>query len=197
MLGLKELVDLGMAREIRCSNYATWRLAESDIQAETLRAPEFVSIQREYNVLKRGAESELVDACRHFQVTLIPYFPLASGLLRRGRLNGTERRQVGPTVRPAYLERITSILESLTQFAGDAQHSVGELAIAWLASQDVIGPVITSVRSAEQLRANAIACEWRLSLDEIAHINEITSTGEDVRTDDPFGRQSPPIAKSI
>jgi aryl-alcohol dehydrogenase-like predicted oxidoreductase len=196
MLALNELVDSGMTRAIGCSNYATWRLTESNLRAETVEASRFVSIQREYNLLKRGAEAELVDACCHLGVTLIPYFPLASGLLWRESLSGSERWQLGPVARPAQIERTVAVLSALSKFARESHHSLGELAIAWLVSQDVIGPVITGIRSGDQLRSNARAAEWQLSDEEMTIVNEISSTGDEIRTDDPFSRQKPPGAKT-
>ena len=192
MLGLNELVQAGMVREIGCSNYATWRLAESNLFASDATVAHFVSIQREYNLLKRSAESELVDACRHFDVSIIPYFPLASGLLWRGEFNGKERWPVSSAARQAHIKRAQSVMTALQGFANSAGHTLGQLAIAWLTAKDFTGPVITGVRSAEQLRANAAASEWRLSPDELAIVDEISSMGDEIRADDPFGRAAPP-----
>lgn len=195
MLGLAGLVELGMVRAVGCSNYASWRLVESNMVAKTVDAPGFISIQREYSLLNRGAESELAGACEHAGVALIPYFPLASGLLWRGEMTGNERFKLGPTAKPGHILRTKDLLADLSQFARDRQHSLGELAIAWLCAKEVVGPVITGVRSSEQLRANARASTWLLSPEEMTEINEISSTGDEVRADDPFGRLSAPIAK--
>jgi len=127
MEDLGELVKSGRARAIGCSNYAAWRLAKSNLHAEELSLPRFATIQREYNFLTRGAESELIDACRHYGVTLIPYFPLASGLLWRGTLLGKERFRASAISLPAQVKRAEAMLDRLQSFAKDSDHSLGEL----------------------------------------------------------------------
>lgn len=188
MVALDTLVRSGKVRAIGCSNYAAWRLVESNVRSSAMNTAGFVSIQREYNLLKRSAESECVDACRTFKVTLIPYFPLASGLLWRETVRGTERWKVGDVARPAYIDQVSRVLAGLAAFARDANHTLGELAIAWLASHDIVGPVITGIRDVDQLRANVLAANWRLSSEEMATVNALSSMGEEVRADDPFGK---------
>lgn len=194
---LADLVELGMVRAIGCSNYSSWRLVESNMCAQSVHAPAFVSIQREYSLLNRSAESELTGACERFGVSLIPYYPLASGLLWREKMNGDERFKLGAVAKPGHIARTKDVLSGLSQFARDRDHALGELAIAWLCAKEVVGPVITGVRSSEQLRANVRASAWQLTPEEMAKVNEISSTGDEVRADDPFGKLSAPVTKLI
>lgn len=189
MEALDDLVRAGKVLEVGCSNYAAWRLVESNLRADRLGVKGFVSIQREYNLLRRGAESELLSACETHGVSLIPYFPLASGLLWRGEVRGDERFRGGATASAAQRARASGVLTELAAFARDAGHSIGELAIAWLAAHGDVASIVVGVRSDDQLEEVARSTAWVLTEDEMAAVNDITSTGEEVRADDPFGRR--------
>jgi aryl-alcohol dehydrogenase-like predicted oxidoreductase len=127
----------------------------------------------EYSLVERAVEREMVPACLHFGVSLVPYFPLAGGFL-----TGKYARDVAPppstrfgraTQRSRFLSDANfDRLERWTSFAAERGRTVGELAIAWLLAHPVVPSVIAGATSAEQLGANAIAADWKLSADEVS-----------------------------
>jgi aryl-alcohol dehydrogenase-like predicted oxidoreductase len=177
---LTDLVRSGKVRYLGCSNYAGWRLAESIHLAREGGLGSYISAQNEYSLLKRDIEAELIPACRHYQVGILPYFPLASGVLtgkyRRGAEPPADTR-IGKA--PALRQRMMNdanlvIVEKLTEFTRRQGHSMLELAMSWLACQPQVTSVIAGAMSAEQVRQNANSAGWRLSADELAEIDRIT-----------------------
>ncbi len=118
-----------------------------------------------------------MPACDHFGVSLLPYFPLASGMLtgkyRRGEEPPEGTRLAawgggGGVTSDANFDRV----EALTAVAVERDHSVGELALAWLAAQPVVCSVIAGATSAEQVQANVTGLEWRLDAEDLAAVEE-------------------------
>jgi aryl-alcohol dehydrogenase-like predicted oxidoreductase len=128
----------------------------------------FVSEQSEYSWLKRGAEQELLPACREAGVAFIPYFPLASGLLtgkyRRGEPAPEGTRLHGRELEDEHLAQV----ERLDAFAQEHGASLLEVAVGGLAAVDGVVSVIAGATKPEQVRANAAAGAWRPSADELA-----------------------------
>ena len=123
-----------------------------------------------YNLLNRGIQAEVIPACQAHGLGVIPYFPLESGFLTgkykaggegRGRL--AESARAGEIMSPANFERIGA----LERFAVERGHTLLDLAFGWLLSQPVVGSVIASASTPEQVRANVAAAEWRLSAAEM------------------------------
>ncbi len=172
---MQELVREGLVRAIGCSNFSAAQLAEADELARASGGPRFVAVQNEYSLLEREAEDEVLPLARRLDVSFVPYFPLASGLLtgkyRRGepRPEGTrlERREIDG----AMFDRV----EALDAFARKRGHSLLDLAIAALASQPGIPSVIAGATSAEQVRANVAAAAWELSADELAELSRVAA----------------------
>jgi aryl-alcohol dehydrogenase-like predicted oxidoreductase len=172
---LGELISKGKVLYAGSSNFDGWQVADSAWIARERRLARFVSEQSEWNLLARGIERELVPACERFGVGIIPYSPLADGLLtgkyRRGERapEGTrlaEREDVPP-------DDVFDSLDSLEKFAADRGISLLHLAIAWLAAHPVVGTVIAGARHPEQARLNAEAASVELSADDLAAIDEI------------------------
>jgi aryl-alcohol dehydrogenase-like predicted oxidoreductase len=166
---LDELVKAGKIRYAGCSNLAAWELIESLWVSRTSGLVSFVSIQSKYNLLDRRIEEEVVPCCQAYNVSVIPWFPLAGGFLtgkhRRGQpfLPGTRF-----AAKPAFYSRIATddsydLLDKLETFARERGHTMAELAIAWLTSQPFIATVIAGVTKKEQISANAAAADWELS----------------------------------
>ena len=163
---LNQLVKAGKVREIGASNFTAAQISEADAAA-TAGAARFVSIQNEYSMLHREPEGEVIAECRRLGLALLPYFPLANGLLtgkyRPGKpLPKGSRGEDGwgPKV---FTEENLALIGKLTTFAETRAHTLLELAFAWLLAQRAVASVIAGASAAEQVKANAAAVTWKLS----------------------------------
>jgi aryl-alcohol dehydrogenase-like predicted oxidoreductase len=174
---LDDLVTEGKVRYIGHSNLAGWQIADAaHAAASTGRAP-FISAQNHWSLLERGAEREVVPAARHFGVGLLPFFPLANGLLtgkvRKGQGIPANSRLAEPRragyVTDAKLDKV----EALIAWGQDHGVSILEIAIGGLAAQPGCSSVIAGATSPEQVKANAAAGEWEPTQDQLAAIDKI------------------------
>jgi aryl-alcohol dehydrogenase-like predicted oxidoreductase len=176
----EDMIRQGKVRYIGCSNLPAWQVATAQWTAKDLKATPFVSAQDEYSLLVRDAEKELIPALNHYGMGLLPYFPLASGLLtgkyRRNapmpagaRLTNTQRL-AGRYLTDANWEKA----EKLADFAAAHGRTMVELAFSWLAAQPAISSVIAGATRPEQVEANVKAAEWALTADDLAAIDAIT-----------------------
>ncbi|MCX4695225.1 aldo/keto reductase [Streptomyces sp. NBC_01408] len=175
LAALTELVTEGKIRYIGHSNLTGWQLAEAAHVARETGAAPFVSAQNQWSLLERSAERELVPASLHYGVGVLPYFPLANGLLtgkiRRGAPVPPGSRLEG---RDAYLtEERLDVVEALAALADKHGRSVLELAIGWLSAQPGCASVIAGATSAEQVRANAAVADRPLEPELLAEIDGI------------------------
>ncbi|MEV6573960.1 aldo/keto reductase [Streptomyces sp. NPDC051577] len=183
LAALTELVTEGKVRYIGHSNLSGWQLTEAAHVAREIGAAPFVSAQNEWSLLQRSAERELVPAALHHGVGVLPYFPLANGLLtgkiRRGAPVPSGSRLEG---RDAYLtdERLDTV-EALAALAEKYERTVLELAIGWLCAQPGCASVIAGATSAEQVRANAAVADRPLEAALLAEIDAIGATGTGAR----------------
>lgn len=178
---LDDLVTSGKVRYVGCSNWASWQMSEAAWIAKTGGYAPFASCQDEYSLVMRGAEKELMPAARHLGMGLLPYFPLASGLLtgkyRRNapmpegaRLTKTER------LAERYLtDRNWQISEKLIDYAEARGHTALELAFSWLLAQAPVSSVIAGATKPEQLEQNAVAGGWKLTAEDLAEIDAISA----------------------
>ena len=175
---LDDLVRQGKVRYIGCSNFPAWQVVEAQWTARSCGLNAFVSCQDEYSLLVRHVvEPQLQPAMLQYGMGLLPFFPLASGLLtgkyRRNapmpagtRLANTQR------LADRYLtERNWGIAEKLGDFAEAHGHSLLELAFSWLLAQPPVASVIAGATKPEQLEQNVKAGGWRLSAEDLAEIN--------------------------
>lgn len=175
LAALTELVAEGKVRYIGHSNLSGWQLAEAAHTARETGAVPFVSAQNEWSLLERSAERELVPAARHYGLGVLPYFPLANGLLtgkiRRGAPVPAGSRLEG---RDSYLteERLDTV-EALAAIAEKHGRTVLELAIGWLSAQPGCASVIAGATSPEQVRANAAAGAQPLEAGLLAEIDAV------------------------
>ena len=167
---LDDLVSSGKVRYVGHSNFAAWQIADADWTARTEHLARPISAQMHYNLLTRGIAAEVIPACAAHGLGVIPYFPLESGFLTgkyvpgeagRGRLSESPR--AADVMTPSNFERIAAF----GGFAAEHGHSLLDLAIGWLLSQPIVGSVIASASTPEQVRANVAAAEWRLSQAEM------------------------------
>ncbi len=172
---LNELVTEGKVRYLGHSNFSGWQLADAaHLAAHNSRTP-FVSAQNHWSLLEREAEADIVPAARHFGLGVLPYFPLANGLLtgkvRQGQAIPTGTRLAG---REGYVtsEKLAKV-EALITWAQAHGVAVLDVAIGALAAQPGCSSVIAGATTPEQVKANAAAAEWVPSADEVAEIDRI------------------------
>jgi aryl-alcohol dehydrogenase-like predicted oxidoreductase len=175
LAALDDLVTEGKVRYIGSSNFSGWQIADADWIAKTQHQTRFISAQNHYSLLERDAEQEVIPSCAHRGVGLLPYFPLANGLLtgkyRRGQGAPQGTRLAG---RESELtDDVFDKIEALERFGEKHGHSLLEVAIAGLAAMPTIASVIAGATKPEQVRANAAAGEWELSPDELAELQSI------------------------
>jgi aryl-alcohol dehydrogenase-like predicted oxidoreductase len=175
---LNDLVVAGKVREIGNSNFSGAQIDEAaDVSARHGWAA-FVSVQNHLNVLERAPLADVIPACQRHRLGLLPYFPLASGLLtgkyRRGEdpPPGT-RLARGSRWAGVLSDQNFDIVERLTKFAASRERSLLELAFAWLIAQPTMASVIAGATKPEQVAANVAAAEWRLDADELAEIDAL------------------------
>jgi aryl-alcohol dehydrogenase-like predicted oxidoreductase len=176
LAALRELVTEGKVRYLGNSNFAGWRIAEAACLADRYGSAGFISAQNHWSLLERGAEAEVVPAARHFGLGVLPYFPLANGLLtgkiRRGRppKEGMRLAGRGDYVTEAKLE----IVEALAAWAEAHGVSLLEVAIGCLAEQPGCTSVIAGAMSPEQVKANAAAADWIPTAEERNEVDAIS-----------------------
>src|SRR5580700_7135362 len=172
---LHELVAEGKVRYIGHSNFSGWQIADAAHLAAAEGRTPFISSQNHWSLLERAAEAEVVPAARHFGLGVLPYFPLANGLL-----TGKVRRGVPPPegsrlagrrdyITDAKLDRV----EALAGWAGQHGVTILDVAIGGLAAQPGCSSVIAGATSPEQVKANAAAAEWIPAADELAELDRI------------------------
>ncbi|GAB4066761.1 aldo/keto reductase [Angustibacter speluncae] len=175
LAALHELVVEGKVRYVGSSNLAGWQVVDADWTARTSGLTPFVSAQNEYSLLDRSAEDELVPACEQVGVGLLPYFPLASGLLtgkyRRGEdaPGGTRLASRPERLAAADFDRI----EAIGRFADERGVSMLDVAIGGLAAQPAVASVIAGATTPEQVRANVAAGCWQPTADDLAALDEV------------------------
>jgi aryl-alcohol dehydrogenase-like predicted oxidoreductase len=179
LAALDDLVRAGKVRYLGSSNFAGWQLADAAWTARAGHLTPFVSAQNEYSWIHRGTESEIIPACERFGVGMLPYFPLASGLLT-GKYRRDEAPGAGTRLSlgqwSGYLARAPwDVIEGLDSFA--AKRSIGmiDVAIGGLAAKPAVASVIAGATTAEQVRLNAQAGAWVPTPEDLAELNEITA----------------------
>lgn len=180
---LDDLVRQGKVRYIGCSNYAPWQIVEAQLTARRMNAVPFISTQDEYSLVDRRVEGELIPAAKAYGLGLLPFYPLASGLLT-GKYERNRPMPEGARITESkmYTERYLTeanwkIVEELTAFAQRAGHTLLELAFSWLAAHPLVGSIIAGATKPEQVEQNVRAVEWKLSSEELAEVGRITNQG--------------------
>jgi len=178
------IVRSGKARYAGCSNYPAWRLARALGRSEALRLTKFVSSQPRYNLLFRQFERDLLPLCEEEGIAVIPYNPLAGGLLT-GKHKGSGAPPEGSrftlgTAGKMYTdrywhEREFAVLDTLGKLAKEAGTELTTLAVAWVLANPAITSAIIGASKPEQLKASVAAAEFKVDpalkakLDELTH----------------------------
>jgi len=178
---LDDLIRAGKVRYLGCSNFAGWQLCQALWTSRVNNLQSFVTVQPRYSLLDRRIERELVPCCQAYGVGVIPYSPLAGGFLtgkyRKGEELPADGRLSGPN--PAFGRIFSNAnwdkLAKFEAFAAERGHTVSELAIAWLLAKPWISTVIAGARKVEQISANVAAGEWKLTAEEVAEVDSISS----------------------
>ena len=172
---LDELVREGKVRYAGSSNYASWQVAEAEWVARSQHRARLISAQNHYSLLERDAEVDLVPACLHYGVGLLPYFPLANGLLtgkyKRGQPLPEGTRLAGRG--ELFTDELFDRLEALEKYAAERGRSMLEVAIGGLAAQPAVASVIAGAMTPDQVRANATAGDWHPTPDDLKALDAI------------------------
>jgi aryl-alcohol dehydrogenase-like predicted oxidoreductase len=180
LAALDDLVRAGKVCYLGNSNFAGWQIADADWTARAAGRTPFISAQNQYSLLHRAVEAEVVPACEHFGLGLLPFFPLDSGLLS-GKYRRGERPAEGTRLSlPRYQRWLDGAdwdkIEALTAYGAERGHSLLEVAIAGLAARPAVTSVIAGATSPEQVRANAAAGEWTLAVEDVAALDEVLNS---------------------
>ncbi|HJP97303.1 MAG TPA: aldo/keto reductase [Rhodanobacteraceae bacterium] len=179
---LDDLVHSGKVRYIGASNLAAWQMADAEWIARELGLNHFICMQNEYSLVERAPEAELLPALHAYGLSLVPYFPLASGLL-----TGKYKRDkdVPEDSRFAHWKHLGdryqteanwNRVEKLEAWCIDHGHTLLELAFAWLLARCEVASVIAGATRPEQIKANARAVEWQLDAAERAEVDELLAS---------------------
>lgn len=177
---LEDLIRQGKVRYIGCSNFPAWRIVEAQWAARAEHLNPFISTQDGYSLLNRRIEADVIPAAEAYGLGVIPYSPLAGGLL-----SGKYQRDAAPPEgtrlsRPGMAARVMNernldLVDQLKAWAEARGHTVLELAIAWLLSRPAVSSVIAGATRPEQVEANVAASEWVLTEAERAEADAIAA----------------------
>ena len=177
---LDDLIRQGKVRYIGCSNFPAWRIAEAQFTARGINTHAFVSCQDEYSLIVRDNEKDLFPAAKAYNLGVLPFFPLASGLLtgkyKRGEAAPADTRFAkAPALLNRYMsEKNLDIVQKLEDFASAHGRTMLELAFSWLAARPQVSSVIAGATRVEQIEQNVKAIDWKLTAEEMAEIDVIT-----------------------
>jgi aryl-alcohol dehydrogenase-like predicted oxidoreductase len=178
---LDDLIRHGKVRYIGCSNLPGWQVTEAQWTAKHHNLNAFVSCQDEYSLLVRGVEKELMPAASKYGMGVLPYFPLASGLLtgkyrRNAPLPADARLTKTQRLADRYLtDKNWPVVEKLQSFCDARGKTMLELAFSWLLAREPVSSVIAGATKPEQVELNAGAGAWKLSAEELKEIDTIAA----------------------
>jgi aryl-alcohol dehydrogenase-like predicted oxidoreductase len=177
---LDDLQKQGKVRFIGCSNFSPTQIEEAMTIAVQMKIATFVSSQDEYSLLMRDQERATLPILQRMGLGLLPYFPLASGMLtgkyKRGQAGPEGARLSGPGMSGRYMnEKNWAIVEKLEAFCAERGRTILELAFAWLLAHDYVPSVIAGATSPEQVEQNAGCANWKLTAAEKHEVDRITS----------------------
>jgi aryl-alcohol dehydrogenase-like predicted oxidoreductase len=152
----------------------SWQVCEAVWTSRTQNLVGFISVQPRYHMLGREIESELLPFCRTYGLGILPYSPLASGFLtgkyRRGQ-PAPEGTRLAESDRGFFTDANFDRLEALERFAKDRDHTILDLAFAWLLAHPSVSSVIAGATKPEQVSANAGASGWQLTEEEMEELD--------------------------
>jgi aryl-alcohol dehydrogenase-like predicted oxidoreductase len=172
---LDALVSSGKVRYIGHSNRAGWQIAQAEYVARELGSTRFISTQNHYNLLDRRAELEVTPAAEEFGLGVLPYFPLANGLLTGKYSPGhaPEGSRLSHTRRHLVDDADWDQLGRFSSFAKERGLDEIQVAFSWLAAQPSVASVIAGATRPEQVRQNAGAADWLPSVEDLEELDSI------------------------
>ena len=181
---LDDLVRAGKVRYVGCSNFLAYRLARALGRSDALGLARFVSVQPRYNLLFREFERELFPLCLEEGIGVIPYNPIAGGMLS-GKHNRTKAPEEGTrftlgnaaqTYQDRYWhENVFDTVDELVKIAGDAGIPLPTLAVAWTLRNPAITSPIVGASRPDQLDATIAAVETQLDDDLVQRLDDVTA----------------------
>ena len=178
---LDDLVRQGKIRYIGCSTLSAWQVVEAQWTSTHLGLDRFVACQERYNLLERQLDGELMPVIQSYGLGLIPFSPLANGLLtgkyrRDAPLPAGARLTTTPRTAERYLTQANwAVVERLGAFCAARGHSLLELAFGWLLHRPAVASVIAGATTPEQVEANVRAAAWAPSREDMDEIDRITA----------------------
>jgi len=178
MRALDDLVRSGKIRYIGASNFSSWQLTHANAVAQKMGWTKFVSIQPHYHMFERGIEVDLIPACDYFGIGLLPYFPLAGGFLTGKYKHGQPPPEGSRGEDSEYVQKYMTAdhynhLTKLTAFAAKHDHTINELAHAFLLAQPMVSSVISGATKVEHVHANSLSAGWSLSSTDYQKVKDI------------------------
>ena len=176
---LGELVEAGLVRAVGCSNLSAAQVREAARISEKNKSARFICAQDEYSLLVRDAETELIPMLEDLEMGLLPYFPLASGLLsgkyQPGKIPEGTRFAASQGAQDRYMTPDNwRKVQALEKFAVARGHTLLELAFSWLADQPVVCSVIAGATRPEQIVQNVASAGWQLGAEELTEVDRMT-----------------------
>lgn len=178
---LDDLVTHGKVRYVGCSNYTGYRLVESLWQAEKNRTHRYESVQLQWSLLERGAEREMVPACKSNGLGILVWSPLASGFLsgkyRRGQPppDGARLTEWKDTMKRIGEGRSYDLIDVLDKVAKRREATPAQIALAWLLARKEVSSVILGARTVAQLDDNLRSTEVKLVADDVKELDEAST----------------------
>ncbi len=178
LAALDDLVTAGKVRYLGNSNFAGWQIADADWTASSQGRTRFISAQNHYSLLERSVEAEVIPACERFGLGMLPFFPLANGLLtgkyKRGEVPPAGSRLAGGG---RYAERLAAAnwdtIEAIEGYAAERGLSMLQVAIGGLAARPAVTSVIAGATTPDQVRANAEAGAWQPTDEDLDALDAI------------------------
>ena len=177
LAALTELVNEGKVRYIGSSNFSGFQVAHADWTSRTRGYERFISVQNEYSLLDRRIEADVVPASLEYGIGILPYFPLASGVLtgkyKRGEDVPKNSRLVAWGMTGSLTDARFDVVEALQSYAAERSISLLDVAIGALAAQPAVSSVIAGATTPEQVKANVAAADWIPTTEDLVALDKI------------------------
>ena len=177
---MDDLVRQGKVRYVGCSNYQAWELTHAWGISRAAGLTPWISVQQRWNLLEGLDDPHHLPACRELGTGIIPYTPLASGVLTGKYRKGQEpppgtRMADNPRMRSRLSDERLDMVERLRAWAEARGHSVAELAVAYLLAHPEVSTVIVGARTVEQAEDNTRLGNWQLTPEERDEVGALVS----------------------